>query len=99
MGKNGSWKLDEQKVVIIKDLLNTGEYTHQQIADFFSVSREHIWKIANNQRWVEVDKSYQPKRSNDFREFTPKNRNVKRTEMEIKSIVIKLTDGTELELR
>jgi len=90
----GAWKLDEQKVVIIKDLLNTGEYTHQQIADFFSVSREHIWKIANNQRWVEVEKSYQPKRSNDFRQFTPKNRMEK---LKVKSITITLTDGTELE--
>ena len=99
MGKNGSWKLDEEKVRIIKDLLNTGEFHHYQIADLFGVSREHIWKIANNQRWSEVDKTYQPKRSNDFREFTPKNRNVKRTEMEIQSIIIKLTDGTELELR
>lgn len=90
----GAWKLDEQKVVIIKDLLNTGEYTHQQIADFFSVSREHIWKIANNQRWVEVEKSYQPKRSNDFRQFTPKNRMEKQ---KISKITITLTDGTELE--
>ena len=93
---NGAWKLDEQKVVIIKDLLNTGEYTHQQIADFFSVSREHIWKIANNQRWVEVDKSYQPKRSNDYREFTPKNRTEK---LKVKQITITLQDGTELDLR
>ena len=92
----GAWKLDEQKVVIIKDLLNTGEYTHQQIADFFSVSREHIWKIANNQRWVEVDKSYQPKRSNDYREFTPKNRTEK---LKVKQITITLQDGTELDLR
>ena len=90
----GAWKLDEQKVVIIKDLLNTGEYTHQQIADFFSVSREHIWKIANNQRWVEVEKSYQPKRSNDFRQFTPKNRMEK---LKVSKITITLTDGTELE--
>lgn len=95
----GASKLNEEKVVIIKDLLDMGDYTHQQIADLFGVSREHITKINQGQRWNDDIKSFRMKTGNDFREFTPKNRNVKRTEMEIQSIIIKLTDGTELELR
>ena len=99
MGHIGAWKLNEEKVVIIKDLLNTGDYTHQQIADLFGVSREHITKINQGQRWNDEIKSFRMKTGNDFREFTPKNNNVRRTEMEIQSIIIKLKDGTELELR
>lgn len=99
MGHIGAWKLNEEKVVIIKDLLNTGDYTHQQIADLFGVSREHITKINQGQRWNDDIKSFRMKTGNDFREFTPKNNNVRRTEMEIQSIIIKLKDGTELELR
>ena len=95
----GASKLNEEKVGIIKDLLNMGDYTHQQIADLFGVSREHITKINQGQRWNDDIKSFRMKTGNDFREFTPKNRNVKRTEMEIQSIIIKLKDGTELELR
>jgi hypothetical protein len=98
MGKSGSWKLDEAKVQIIKDLLTTGDYNHQQIGDFFGVSREHIWKIANNQRWVEVDETYRPKRSNDFRQFTEPNRNT-RDKLKVKNITITLEDGRELDLR
>ena len=99
MGHIGAWKLNEEKVVIIKDLLNTGDYTHQQIADLFGVSREHITKINQGQRWNDDIKSFRMKTGNDFREFTTKNNNVRRTEMEIQSIIIKLKDGTELELR
>lgn len=99
MGHIGAWKLNEEKVGIIKDLLNTGDYTHQQIADLFGVSREHITKINQGQRWNDDIKSFRMKTGNDFREFTPKNNNVRRTEMEIQSIIIKLKDGTELELR
>ena len=99
MGHIGAWKLNEEKVVIIKELLDMGDYTHQQIADLFGVSREHITKINQGQRWNDEIKSFRMKTGNDFRDFTPKNNNVRRTEMEIQSIIIKLKDGTELELR
>ena len=99
MGHIGAWKLNEEKVAIIKELLDMGDYTHQQIADLFGVSREHITKINQGQRWNDDIKSFRMKTGNDFREFTPKNNNVRRTEMEIQSIIIKLKDGTELELR
>ena len=72
----GAWKLNEDDVKIIKDLLKQGK-THQSIADLFGVSREHITKINQGHRWNETERSFEmkeqrqgPKRSNDFREFT-----------------------------
>lgn len=47
----GAHKLNVEKVRIIKDLLDIGEYTHQQIADLFGVSRTLITQIKNNKRW------------------------------------------------
>jgi len=47
----GAHKLDFEKVRIIKDLLEMGEYTHQQIANLFGVSRTLITHINNNRRW------------------------------------------------
>jgi DNA invertase Pin-like site-specific DNA recombinase len=92
MGKIGAYKLTEEKAQIIKQLLETGDYTHQQIGDFFGVSREHITKINQGQRWNEEIRQYELKRSNDFRQFTdPKPR---------KNYGIKITlpDGTKLDL-
>ena len=93
----GASKLNEDKVEIIKDLLNSGNHTHQQIADLFDVSREHITKINQGKRWNSETKSYVMKTSNDYRQFT--NPRPSRTKMEIESVIIKLKDGTELELR
>jgi len=47
----GAHKLNIEKVRIIKDLLEIGEYTHQQIADLFGVSRTLITHINTNKRW------------------------------------------------
>lgn len=91
MGKIGSSKLNEDKVEIIKELLDMGDYTHKQIGDFFGVSREMITKINMGHRWNENNRKYEVKRSNDFRQFTePKKTNY--------GIKITLPDGTELEL-
>lgn len=93
----GAWKLNPDDVKVIKDLLELGK-THQSIGDMFGVSREHITKIANGQRWNEETNSFimkdeiekmkdeikkeitelpglitEPKRSNDFRQFTQPN--------------------------
>lgn len=97
MGSIGASKLNEEKVVIIKDLLNTGDFTHQQIADFFEVSRELITHIKNGRRWNEETKSFRMKTSNDFRQFTePK---YTRDKLKVKNITITLEDGRELDLR
>ena len=47
----GAYKLNIEKVRVIKDLLEMGEHTHQQIADIFGVSRTLITQINNNRRW------------------------------------------------
>lgn len=91
----GASKLNEQKVEIIRDLLNTGDYTHQQIADIFEVSREHITAINQGRRWNSETKSYVMKTSNDYRQFT--NPRPSRNKVKVSKITITLTDGTELE--
>ncbi len=70
----GAHKLNEDDIKIIKDLLDLGK-THQSISNIFDVSREHITKIANGQRWNDKQRSFimkdnKPVRSNDYREFT-----------------------------
>ena len=69
----GASKLTEDDVKIIKDLLELGK-THQSISEMFDVSREHITKIANGQRWNKEQHSFimkenNPVRSNDYRDF------------------------------
>lgn len=91
----GASKLNEDKVGIIRDLLETGDYTHQQIADFFEVSRELITAIKNGRRWNEDTKSFIMKTSNDYREFTPTRKT--RDNMKVRSITLTLEDGRELE--
>ena len=71
----GAWKINEDDVKVIKDLLQLGK-THQSIADMFGVSREHITKINQGHRWNDENRSFEmkeisgPKRSNDYRQFT-----------------------------
>lgn len=86
----GAWKLNEDDVKIIKDLLEIGK-THTDIAKMFNVSREHITKIANGQRWNKENHSFtmkdeleKPKTSNDYREFSP-SLPVKKVEIEDKN--------------
>lgn len=74
----GSWKLNKESVEVIKDLLELG-MTHQSISQMFNVSREHITKIANGQRWNKEQRSFimkddmEPVRSNDYRDFGPQS--------------------------
>lgn len=77
IGSHG--KLTEEKAQIIKQLLSTGEYTHQEIANFFGVSRGLITKINLGKRWNDEQRSFEMRtpRSNDFRDFgdeVPKTR-------------------------
>lgn len=87
----GASKLNEQKVEIIKELLQSGDYTHKQIADFFGVSRGHITAINNGIRWNDENKSFIMK-SNDYRDFGVRHDKV------IEGIRILYSDGTELDL-
>ena len=88
----GATKLNEEKVEIIKELLDTGDYTHQKIADLFGVSRGMITAINNGVRWNEEEKSFVMKSSNQFRDFG-------KVDKHITSITINYNDGTELVLR
>lgn len=70
----GAYKLNEDDVKIIRDLLDLGK-THQSIGDMFNVSRELITKISNGQRWNDEQRSFtmkenKPVKSNDYRQFT-----------------------------
>ncbi len=86
-----SGKLTQEKAEIIKQLLSTGDWTHQQIADFFGVSRTMVTKINGGQRWNDEIRSFEmrdnqrPKKSNDFREFTdiPQRRTLSSRDMDI----------------
>ena len=67
----GASKLTEDDVRIIKDLLELGK-KHTDISKMFNVSREHITKIANGQRWNKERHSFIMKdqiKSNDYRDF------------------------------
>jgi len=52
---SGATKLNEEKVEMIKQLLNTGDFTHQQIADLYGVSRELITHINRGYRWGKIE--------------------------------------------
>jgi hypothetical protein len=58
MGLPGASKLNEVKVMEIKDLFKTTTLKDQQIADMFGVSRVHIGKIRRGQRWNTSTRSY-----------------------------------------
>lgn len=74
-------KLTSERAEVIKALLNAGEHTHQQIADLamdiwgVSLSRQMVTKINNGKRWNPQIRNFemkkdQPKKSNDFRQYT-----------------------------
>ena len=92
----GASKLNEEKVGIIRDLLNAGDFTHQQIADLFEVSREMITHIKNGRRWNDDIKSFVMK-SNDLRDFGDPLMNSNNNGIE--SITITYKDGREMVLR
>ena len=96
MGKQttiGASKLDESKVEIIKSMLETGDYTHQQISEFFGVCRSTITKINLGQRWNPEVKSYIMKSDKLYREFSSNHKPVV-----INRITIELSNGQRFDL-
>lgn len=101
MGYIGASKLNPRKAEIIKDLLQLKEFSHQQIADLFGVSRVLITAINNGRRWNIPEHSFEMKeetpKSNDFREFSnpykPQGRNM--TEFEIEYLTEKISKMIE----
>ena len=89
----GTNKLDEKKVQIIRDLLNTGEFSHKQIGDLFNVSRSTITSINTNRRWNEELRSFVMKEGKVYREMLNKQDHVT-----INRILIELSNGERFEL-
>jgi len=96
----GSWKLNEEDVKVIKDLLKLG-MTHQSIGDMFGVSREHITAIKQGRRWNTDNHSFTMKKSNDYRQFTDVQERLDDYVFEVdeprkvETILIKYSDGTK----
>ena len=89
----GASKLDEEKVEIIKSMLDTGDYTHREIAEFFGVGRTTITKINLGQRWNPEVKSFIMKSDKVYREFTSNHKPVV-----INRITIELSNGQRFDL-
>lgn len=54
----GASKLKDIDVFVIKYLFERTEANDNTIAKLFGVSRPHIWKIRNGQRWNDETKSF-----------------------------------------
>lgn len=65
MALPGASKLNEDKVLEIRDLVKNG-LKDQQIADMFGVSRVHIGKIRRGQRWNPHTRSYVSRKEMDM---------------------------------
>jgi len=70
-------KLDENRVKVIKQLFSFEELKDGQIATLFGVSREQINHIRNGHRWSEVTGIAPKTKSNDYRNFTTKEDELK----------------------
>ncbi len=89
----GASKLDEKKVEVIKQLLENGDHTHQQIADLYGVGRTTITKINLGQRWNPEVKSFIMKSDKLYREFSSNHKPVA-----INRITIELSNGQRFDL-
>ena len=89
----GASKLDEEKVEIIKSMLETGDYTHQQISEFFGVCRSTITKINLGERWNPEVKSFIMKSDKVYREFSSNHKPIS-----INRITIELSNGQRFDL-
>ena len=89
----GASKLDEKKVEIIKSMLDTGDYTHREIAEFFNVGRTTITKINLGQRWNPEVKSFIMKSDKLYRDFSSNHKPVV-----INRITIELSNGQRFDL-
>lgn len=51
----GKQKLTDEKVELIKHLIQTGIFTQDEIASYFGVQRPAVTKIKKGTRWSEVE--------------------------------------------
>ena len=96
MGKQttiGASKLTESKVEIIRQLLESGDHTHQQIADLYNVCRSTITKINLGERWNPEVKSFIMKSDKVYREFSSNHKPIS-----INRITIELSNGQRFDL-
>ena len=89
----GASKLNEQKVEIIRQLLEGGDHTHQQIADLYNVCRSTITKINLGERWNPEVKSFIMKSDKVYREFSSNHKPIS-----INRITIELSNGQRFDL-
>jgi len=89
----GASKLTEKKVELIKELLEMGEHTHQQIADMFSVNRTTITNINTGRRWNPEVRSFVMKNDKIYREMLTKESHVT-----INRVIVELSNGQRFEL-
>lgn len=47
-------KLDEEKVIAIRELYSSGIHTHESLSNMFGVYKTAIGKIVNRQRWKHI---------------------------------------------
>jgi hypothetical protein len=52
---NGNSILNEQQVIIIRELYKSGEWTHQELAEHLDVSRSTISHAIRQRTWSHVD--------------------------------------------
>jgi hypothetical protein len=57
----GASKLKDIDVFVIKYLFERSDAKDETIAKLFGVSRTHIWKIRNGERWNDESKLFQMK--------------------------------------
>jgi len=89
----GASKLTEKKVELIKELLQMGEHTHQQIADMFQVNRTTITNINTGRRWNPEVRSFVMKNDKIYREMLNKESHVT-----INRVIVELSNGQRFEL-
>ena len=89
----GASRLNEEKVEVIKQLLEMGEHTHQQIADMFNVNRTTITNINTGRRWNPEIRSFVMKNDKIYREMLDKKDHVT-----INRVIIELSNGQRFEL-
>jgi len=89
----GSSKLNEEKVEVIKQLLELGDHTHQQIGDMFDVDRSTITAINTGKRWNPEIRSFVMKNDKIYREMLNKQDHVT-----INRVIIELSNGQRFEL-
>jgi len=52
--KHPNAKLTESKVIEIKNLHSTGNYTHNQLASLFEIGHTRVWEIVTGKAWKHI---------------------------------------------